>query len=163
MENEFTENPIISSDNSTEESEQLLVNEEAKACLLSTAKWVKFLAVMGAIFCSFSFLLGLAIMGSGTFSSAMGRAYGLGEAGALAGIIYIVISVLCLFPIIKMFGFVKKVRTAIISNSDHLLFAAFNEMRSVWKFYGILAIIYLVIIGISIVGGIIGVLIAAAH
>lgn len=160
MENELER----SSSSVSEEVDQLAVNEEAKVTLLSMSKWVKFLSIMG--FIGIIFIVFMAIFFMVGFGSLMQQMQQMGNPmyafmGPAMGILYIVIALVCLYPFMKMYNSSRKLKLAVLSNDEQALTDGFQEMRKFWKFYGIIAIIYLVIIAISLLIGIFS-LIAAA-
>lgn len=160
MENELER----SSSSVSEEVDQLAVNEEAKVTLLSMSKWMKFLSIMG--FIGIIFIVFTAIFFMVGFGSLMQQMQQMGNPmyafmGPAMGILYIVIALVCLYPVMKMYNSSRKLKLAVLSNDEQALTDGFQEMRKFWKFYGIIAIIYLVIIAISLLIGIFS-LIAAA-
>ncbi|MBR5973069.1 MAG: hypothetical protein IK017_10525 [Paludibacteraceae bacterium] len=160
MENELER----SSSSVSEEVDQLAVNEEAKVTLLSMSKWMKFLSIMG--FIGIIFIVFTAIFFMFGFGSLMQQMQQAGNPmyafmGPAMGILYIVIALVCLYPVMKMYNSSRKLKLAVLSNDEQALTDGFQEMRKFWKFYGIIAIIYLVIIAISLLIGIFS-LIAAA-
>ncbi len=164
MGNELAEDNVFDASNNSVlgGKDQLIVTEEAKECLLNTTKWTKFLAIVGCIGCVF--LLGFGI----TFAarlSAVNDVFRSGgadvmAAGGIVGFIYILCALIVIYPIIKMFKFSSKTRSALLSNNEHALADALQEMRRIWKFYGLITAVCLAFEGIAIF---IGLLVAVFH
>ena len=117
---------------------QLTVSPLASGYLNETGKWGKFLAIVGFCFVGLIVMLGLF---AGTIFSSMGEA--LPFPGFLMGLIYVAIGLLYFFPVYYLFKFSNQVRTALISKNSQQLDSAFENLKSHYKFIGILMIITL--------------------
>ena len=94
--------------------------------------------------------------------AASSLAEGFGEFPVwLFSIIYIPLGVLMFFPSRFIYNFGAKIRNYQFSNSDEDLELAFKNNKSVWKFYGILCIIYLAFIPLTVILTIVGGVLAA--
>lgn len=118
-------------------SEELL-NEESKSHLLETAKWNKFLAIVGMVSIGFM-ILGLLFLIMG---SAMSDAFGvLGITGGI--FIYIIILALYIYPVYAMYNFNKFLKLGIHNSNPADLAIAFNHQKGLYRFLGIITIILL--------------------
>jgi hypothetical protein len=129
---------------------ELQIDQQAASYLGETAKWAKFLAIMGFIVCVIVVIAGIvvgAFMGtaastlggdSAPFASRMGSSLG----GAIA-IVYILVSLLYFFPCFYLFKFASKMQVAIRGNDQNQLISSFANLKSCFKFLGILTIIIL--------------------
>jgi hypothetical protein len=124
--------------------------------LNDTSPWLQFIGILGYIGC------GLLVIG-GIFSavgfSAAASFTELGEFPFwIITLIYIPLGVLSFFPARFTYNFGRKIRNYRFSNSTEDLELAFKNNKSLWKFYGILCIIYLAFIPfffiIAIAGGV---------
>ncbi len=137
------------------ENATIVVSNNAKYTLESIVKWVKFLAILGIILYAFMILLGLGFMAFGsTFASIFGESGAF--FGVFGGLIYIIIGAICLYPVIKMLNYANKMKTAIRSGSQAFYEEALSNFNSAVKFWGILAIIFMVIYGIGIIFALLG-------
>jgi hypothetical protein len=143
-----------------EPTEDLLSNElqltpVAQQYLLVAAKWGKFLAIIGFIFCGLitlmAFFMGPILatyMRSGTFN------YTYLNPMMITGI-YIFLAIIFFFPCLYLFRFSGKIQDALDNNNQENLDAAFFNLQSIFKFYGIVTIVilsfYLLIFIISII------------
>lgn len=127
--------------------------------LSEAAKWGKFLGIAGFILCGLLVLFG--IFAGSIFSSLSEFSdAGLNTMGAAGSvflaIVIILFALLYFFPSLYLFNFASKMQTAIRNNDQVYLNAAFKNLKSCLKFWGILFIIMLCIYAIEIIFGILG-------
>jgi len=79
----------------------------------------------------------------------------------LYGVLYMLGGFVYFFPARFLYNFGAKIRSYRFTNSSKDLEQAFKNNKSLWKFYGILCIIFIAFIPVSIVLAIIGGLFAA--
>lgn len=133
---------------------QLQVDGTTAAHLLETAKWAKFLAIVGFVGCALLVAAGL-FMGSimGVLAShGGGRDFGHGVMFTGMTLGYILIAFLYFFPCLQLYRFATKMKIALQSNDQPTLNDAFSNHRRLYKFMGILMIIGLVFYALIIVG-----------
>ena len=141
------------------ETTGMVVNEKMKADLLASAKWAKFLCIVGCIGLAFIVIVAIAMF---AFGNSLGPVPRPGF-GAVMGFIYLIGAALYVYPLIKGFQFANGVKAACLSNDESELARGFEGMRSWFTFMGILAIIGLVLYAIIFLIGIIAGFAAAAH
>ena len=136
---------------------ELQVDHEGTVYLKEAARWAKFLAIIGFIFCGIIALCGLF---AGTFIGSMYSSMGVGRAGAMGGaffsILYIGIALLYFFPCLYTFNFAKKMQVALRSNDQSNLNQSFRNLKAAYRFLGILTIIGLCLWTLLLIFGIIG-------
>jgi hypothetical protein len=130
--------------------------------LSETARWARFLAIMGFIYCGLMVFVGIFFS---TVMSMMAPAMGGDTAismvgnGMVGGLI-IIFSLLLFFPAFYLFNFSTKMRRAIQSNDQPVLAESFKNLKSFFKFYGILIIValsfYLLMIIFAVIGAMAG-------
>ena len=126
---------------------------EAVDHLAVIRKWTMFLSILGFIMSGFLILMGL---GMGFLMNLAPEANRLGGvAGALIGLLYIVIAIVYFFPFLFLFRFSKMAKQCLLSSSSPGLAIAFKNLRSHYIFMGILAIIGLACIPLGIVAAIV--------
>lgn len=133
---------------------QLEVNDAAASHLYETAKWGKFLAIVGFIFCGLFILLGIYIAVAVNSLSYYRSAFsGFGPA---IGIFYILFALIFFFPFLFLMRFSTKIKVALNTSDQETLTEAFNQHRRMYKYIGIIAIIiisiYLLVIVLAIAG-----------
>ena len=124
------------------ETSGMFVNENMKADLLTSAKWAKFLCIMGSIGVVFMVIGAISMFALGTF---MNSAIPNSGFGAVMGLVYLVVAALYVYPLMKGFQFANGVKAACLSNNENELARGFDGLRSLLTFMGILTIIMLVI------------------
>ena len=130
------------------------VDETAKGHLLETARWAKFLSIVGFVTIALLILAGLfasMIMGSlgGTIGSGM-------PAGAMMAI-YIVFGALYFFPTYYLFKFSSLIKPALLGANQQDFNSALSYLRKAFRFIGIVTLVILGIYALIIIFGIIGV------
>lgn len=119
---------------------ELQFTSMAKDYLRETSKWAKFLAIIGFIGIGFLVLIAFAMFAMG---GSMGDMAAMSGLGAGVGIVYLLLAVLYFFPVMYLYKFATKAKNALNSNNSQELTDAFENMKSHYKFMGILAIIML--------------------
>ncbi|MEJ1223107.1 DUF5362 family protein [Sediminicola sp. 1XM1-17] len=128
--------------------------------LTETGKWAKFLSVIGFIFTGLIFIMAffagsmLSIMPGeqiNPISSGM---------GIMVGLIYGVLGLLYFFPTLYLFKFSQKLKLAITTKNNEDLNGALGNLKSLYKFWGILTII---MVGVYVVFGLIALIGVLAH
>ncbi len=128
-----------------QETKDLLTNDlevtgTLKNYLLDAAKWGKFLAVTGLISCfvmvAGAFYAGYYIshLPSYSFGSSMGRAITA---------FYIFFAVIWFYPCVFLYKFSTKLIEALKNNSQEYIESAFINLRSAFKFMGVVTIVIL--------------------
>ncbi|MCE2742791.1 MAG: DUF5362 family protein [Fluviicola sp.] len=124
-----------------ESNKSLIIDNEVKGYLSETAKWAKFLAVLGYI--------GLVFMGIGVlsmlflanrFQSMPGGNVSTMPFGIMA-IVYIVMIVLYFFPVYYLGKFASNMKNGIYLNNQLSVNEGFEYLKSHYKFLGIFAIV----------------------
>lgn len=141
---------------------ELNLDQSSILFLGESARWARFLSIIGFISCGLMVIVGL-FFGSlmGGLMSSMGGAEGrdLGMLGSgFFGFIYILGSLLIFFPALFLYRFSIKMRRAITNNEQPILTDSFKNLKSFFKFYGIVTIVILAFYLLAIIGGIISAL-----
>lgn len=139
----------------------LTIDPLIKSHLSETARWGKFLAILGFILCGLVVIVGLFF---GTlFSSLVSRSevsyegnISSGSLGAMAAVLYIIIAVVYFFPCLFLYRFSTKMKTALNGNEQTDLTLAFQNLKSLFRYVGIITVIvlaiYLIIFLFAILG-----------
>jgi uncharacterized membrane protein len=136
--------------NSFEEPKVVLnlsINDEIKLYLKETAKWAKFLAIIGYIGIGFLVLFSLFMLFGMTALAGMFEALPL----SLMGIIYLLMALLYYFPVNYLNKFANKAKRALADNDQDEINLAFKNLKSMFKFMGILTIVVLCLYALIIV------------
>jgi len=143
------------------DSLNLNLNDISINYLKEAAKWAYFLGIVG--FVSIGLLLLSAIFAGSLFSSSLGAlsgAYG-GLSGTVFTVYFIVIAAIYFFPVFYLYKFGKGTKDAIKNNDTATLTEGLKNLKSHYKFIGILLAITLGLYAIMLVFAVIAGLFAA--
>lgn len=135
------------------EENEIVLTKIDKNNFLETARWGKFLGIVGFV------MSGLVILGGLTmFGGAFNEVYpGLG--GGI-GFIYILASLLYIFPSLYTYRFSTKIKMGLQQNDQELCSEAYNNLRRLFLFMGVLTIIvlslYVLMFFFVLMGGLMG-------
>lgn len=137
-----------------ENGENLVINWRSKEFLKETAKWTKFLAILGFVG------IGLMVLGSFVMLFAPSSLMSNGDfpfgGKIFMMLLYLAFAVLYYFPISYLYQFSENTKKAIENNDNNAIRDAFEFLKSHYKFMGILTIILLSFYAIMIFIGLIG-------
>lgn len=140
-------------DNNMESGEGLVINGDIRAYLMETAKWGRFLAIVG--FVGMVLMIIFMIFGIQFFNSLVPQPEGQAAMQSAMSGMYIGIGILSLIYVIPLLflyrgsvGFIR----ALNNNTQEDLTTGFQNYKSLFKFMGIFTIIILSIYGIVIIG-----------
>ncbi|HEY8660524.1 MAG TPA: DUF5362 family protein [Hanamia sp.] len=123
----------------------LQVSASAQSFLSDSARWGKFLAIIGFIFCGFmviiAFFVPALIMNLPPYNA---MASGL-SASITAGmtVVYLLLALLFFFPCLYLFKFSVKMQASLNSMSQENFEESLKNLKSMFKFYGICTIVML--------------------
>jgi hypothetical protein len=117
------------------------IDETGRAYMLETARWTKFLAIIGFVFIGLIFLIGfISLFGLTTFSGMSGLSSAMFLGYAFFGGIY-------LYPTVELSRFSKNIKLAMASSDVGLFNTAMKNQRNMFRFIAILIIILLAFYG----------------
>jgi hypothetical protein len=120
--------------------------------LREASPWLRFIGILGFIGSGLIALGGLVFIFLVVLISDLAGEFGGILAGTFMGVLYILLGLVSFFPAKFCYGFGSKISHYTLSNSEKDLEEAFKNNRSLWKFLGILAIVYLAIIPLAVIG-----------
>ena len=134
--------------------ENLVIDWRSKEFLKETAKWTKFLSILGFVG------IGLMVLGSLVMLFAPSSLMSNGDfpfgGKIFMMLLYLAFAVLYYFPISYLYQFSENTKKAIENNDNNAIRDAFEFLKSHYKFMGILTIILLAFYAIIIFIGLIG-------
>ena len=124
----------------------LSIDPAIKSHLSETARWGKFLAIVGFVCCALVVILGIffvSIFGAerryGSFDApSMGTAF-----GPAIMVMYILLAVLYFFPCLFLLRFSNKMKTALATDNQVDLTNSFQNLKVLFRYVGVLTIIVL--------------------
>jgi uncharacterized membrane protein len=124
---------------------KLEIEELSFRFLSESAKWGKFLSIVGFVLCGLLVILALfvgTIMGT-AFSQLEGAGMVGGGMSIMVTIIYLLIAALYFFPCLYLFRFSTKMKKALNESNQAELTSSFENLKSCFKFMGIMTIVLL--------------------
>lgn len=145
-----------------ETTDRLFIDDFSKSYLLETAKWGKFLAIVGFVMCVLIVCAGFFM---GSFFASISSLYGalpaesaelLSKLGPIIAFFYILIAILYFVPCLYLYRFANKMRLAIQINNQENLTNSFQNLKSLYKYCAILTIVAMALYGLIIIFALIG-------
>jgi hypothetical protein len=123
---------------------ELQIDHESISYLGETAKWGKFLSIVGFVCCGLMVIFALF---AGTMFARMSGSNMIGAAiggmGALFTVVYLILAALWFFPNFFLFRFSSKMQHALRNNDQVTMNNSLGNLKSCFKFVGILTIVIL--------------------
>lgn len=135
----------------------LNVDQTISAHLSEAARWGRFLAIVGFIFCGLIIVIGLfAIsMVSKLESDFGGRNTGYGNGvGVGMFILYVIIAIVYFFPCLFLLRFSNGMKRALVSNDQVQLTESFKNLKVTFRYLGILTIVFLCFYVLALLAGV---------
>jgi hypothetical protein len=136
------------------------IDDTTRIHLAETAKWAKFLSIVGFIMCG---LIVIVSFFAGTiFSTSMNRYNEYNDGAGFAGlgivvtILYLAIGVLYFFPCLFLFRFANQMTAALNTNEQLSLNNSFQNLKRMFRFMGILTIVVISLYILVFIFGIVG-------
>ncbi|WP_316830084.1 DUF5362 family protein [Pedobacter aquatilis] len=124
----------------------LIVTEEMRSYIYETAKWARFLSIIGFILSAFliigSFGIGAAITSNPAMLAQLGPLAGAGAIGVT--VVYLVLALMYFYPSLLLFRFSNKGKQGVLYGDQESLNDALMNMKSLFKFWGIFTIVIMI-------------------
>lgn len=121
---------------------ELQIDELSNSYLMETAKWAKFLSILGFVLLGLMLLAGISLAFSfGALLSGSGRSELAKTIGV--GVGYILVCSLYFFPCLYLYRFASNMKIALQAGESIQLQTSFKNLKSSFRFVGILTIIVL--------------------
>ncbi|ATP55160.1 hypothetical protein CPT03_01100 [Pedobacter ginsengisoli] len=153
------ENPEETTQNDPQEQDEVLltVTEDIRSYIYETAKWTKFLSIVGfvvtGIMILFSFSAEALIS---TMNGKVGAANNPWAAlgGGFLTVVFLLSALLYFYPSLLMFKYANSAKQAVLYGDQPALSEAMSKMKSFFKFWGIITI---TILGLYIISFLLGI------
>ena len=148
--------------NPTSSHFNLTIEPLTKSHLLETAKWARLLSIVGMVALVLMVLFGLffstmfGTLGSNPFEGAEPSTNLSSAMGIFLAIFYLIIGIIWFFPLMYLLRFSSTIKTAVNSNDQNALNLSFQNLKSCFRFVGIVTIIVLAIYALTFVIAIVG-------
>ena len=125
--------------NFSSSTEDMRISAASKDFLLNASKWANFMAIVGFV------MLGLMVIGALFMvgAAASYSRYGMGLSMGAMAVAYILAAVLYFFPTYYLFLFARKIKDGFERGSEEDITKGFENLKSMFKFVGILTIVVL--------------------
>jgi hypothetical protein len=119
------------------------------------SKWGKFLAILGFIGSGFLVLFGIVFLIFGTTFNELNNTPGLPATfSSIVGVSYLLTGVLSFFPALFLYRFAEKMIFALEQGDQESCVTAFGNLKSLFKFTGIMTIVGIGIFILAFIGAI---------
>ena len=148
---------------SSDQTQDLTLNQASKSYLLETCKWAKLLAIVGFVFIGFMVIVAFSMGGLVSTIYELSEIPGLQYiGGTFVTIMYLAMALLYFFPTLYLYRFAVKTKSALMLINVEELSTGLENLKSTFKFMGILMIIMLGFYGIALIFMILGAVIGGA-
>src|SRR4051812_29559231 len=138
------------------EPKGLLLPEEAQYYLQKSGEWARFLGIMGFIMSGFIVIAALFIGSIFSLMSAYQSTPYPAGMGGIMGFFYILIAVFYFVFSLYLYKFGTKIKSGIMYNDTEQVTTALSNLKSFFKFWGIITIVMIAIYILAIIGIAIG-------
>lgn len=128
-------------------------NAEIKTYMMETAKWAKFIAIVRLVLGG---LMALAAVFSGSIFGTLAQESGMPIGAGFIVALYLTFAALIIIPNVFLLNFASKAISSLRSGNEPDLTLAFQNLKSYYKFIGILMAIFMGIYALIIIFGIFG-------
>lgn len=142
--------------------ETLIITEDIRSHIYETAKWAKFLSIMGFIFCVLIILMALSLPSLMAALKVMGQDPTMGVPVGVFSVTYIISALLYFYPSFMLFKYARAAQKGVLFMDQESLSEAFSKMKSFFKFWGVLAIVMLGILSVMVLMSIVTAISAAS-
>ena len=134
------------------------ITSDIRAFLSETARWANFLAIIGFVIIGIIVVIAI-FAGSmiGTMASQIPNSGFNALSGGVITILYLAMAGIYIFPVLYLYRFATNMKIALRNDNQEALSASFENLKSHYKFFGILMIIvlgfYALMLVLTIIGG----------
>lgn len=133
------------------ESFELQLTQAAQEFLREAAKWAMFLSILGFIGLALILFMGLGMFAAGSAIDSAGAGAMGAFPASIMGVAYLLMAVLYFFPILYLYKFASNTKQALLNSSTEQLTESLKNLKSHYKFIGIVTIVMIAIYIIGII------------
>ena len=127
-------------ENKEQNESSFIASKEINGYLIEISKWGKFLAIVGFVGLGIVIIMSIIAMVSGSFIS---HSIAGGFSVLAFGIFYLIIGALYFFPTYYLYQFSVEMKQGIYSEKLSKITSGFRNLKSLFKYFGILTIVVL--------------------
>ena len=132
-------------ENKVQDEKSFISNAEINAYLSETSKWGKFLAIAGFIGMGLLIIMAIFMMFG---LSRISKVPNVGFPMSMFGFLYIVFAVIYYFPVNYLYQFSVRIQQGLNSNDLQKITLGFQNLKSLFRFMGIMTIVIFSIYGL---------------
>lgn len=137
------------------EESYIAITDPIKADLEETARWGKFMSIVGFISVGFLLLIAFSLLLVGNLGQELN-----GFSQAFIAGFYFVVAIIYVFPVVFLYRYSREMKRALIGEDRVELESAFGNLKKLFVFFGVVTALTLIIYALAIIsvaaGGIIG-------
>jgi len=142
---------------------KLVVSEEMRSYIYEIAKWASFLAIVGFVFTGImvisAFTVGAAIS---TNPQMLAMATTIGSAASIIfTVMFLLMAFAIFYPSLLMFKYSTKAKLGVLYGEQASLDEALGKLKSLFKYWGIITIVYIALYILMIISTVLGGAVAA--
>jgi hypothetical protein len=124
---------------------QLIVTEEIRSYIYDIAKWAHFLAIVGFVISGFMLLAALTVGSAISTNPELAKMLGaMGNIGSGAiTFVFIAYGLAIFYPSLLLFKHASKAKQGVLYGEQESLNDAFSKLKSLFKFWGVIVIIFI--------------------
>lgn len=129
------------------------MDETARASMLETARWAKFIAIMGFIFLGILIVAGIFLsmtLSNNPYMQARGMG---GIFGGFSIVLYVIMAAIYFYPTYALYKFSRLIKPALLTENQQMFNTALGYLKGMFKYTGIVMIVVLALYGVIIIGG----------
>ena len=137
---------------------EMTLDASAKTSFRETAKWAKFLSIVGMVSTVLIIIFAVVALVSSSLMNTMYPSLSRfgGGMNIFIGLLYFIIAAIYIYPIVKLYQFSNLSKDALASEDSGILSKALLAQKSMFKFMGIVTIVVISIYVLLFVFGIFG-------
>lgn len=124
---------------------QLVITEEIRSYIYDVAKWAHFLAFVGFVIAGFMLLaaltVGTALNTNPELAKMLGAMGNIGS-GAIT-FVFIAYGLAVFYPSLLLFKYASKAKQGVLYGEQESLNDAFSKLKSLFKFWGVIVMIFI--------------------
>ncbi len=137
-------------ENEIQESLALAIDDFGQQQLAYASRWAKFLAIVGMVVCGILVLAGIVffLLPAPDFAPSTLRYRGYRRPGlslGMMGCLYLIVATVHFFPALYLFQFAEKIKTALLSRDQDTLSVAFQKLKIMFRYSGIVIIVVVIL------------------
>lgn len=129
----------------TIDQSQLIITEEIRSYIYDVAKWANFIAIVGFVIASFMLLAALTVGAALNTNPELGKMLGAMQnigTGAIT-FVFIAYGLAIFYPSFLLFKYASKAKQGVLYGEQESLNDAFSKLKSLFKYWGVLVIIFI--------------------